>query len=62
MPSESILVCYRTGEQADTVEALRSATREELQAYLEAHGFAVYASEDIEKLRTAAILHETGEE
>ena len=32
------------------------ATREELQAYLESRGFAVYAHEDTEDLRTAANL------
>lgn len=35
---------------------VRRATRAELQAYLEARGFAVYEHEDTEDLRQAALL------
>lgn len=42
-----------------TPDELATATRAELQQYLEARGFAVYESEDVEDLRTAAILVRT---
>jgi len=38
-------------------EELATATRAELQEYLESWGFAVYESEDTEKLRVAAMLN-----
>jgi hypothetical protein len=39
---------------------MKTATREELQAYLEGRGFAVYDHEDIDDLRTAAMLDQDG--
>ena len=39
---------------AMTRDAVKTATREELQAYLESRGFAVYAKDKISDLRVAA--------
>ena len=43
-------------EEREAVAEMRAATRDEIQAYLESRGFAVYDDESTETLREAAIL------
>jgi hypothetical protein len=51
---KDIIINARKADMTD--KELKTATRDELQGFLEARGFAVYASETTKELRVAARL------